>query len=127
MRAKTQAEDGTALDAAAFQALVDEYVAGYTPGVRSGGGGGGGARSLSPVEREVRNLATEKLGEILKSRGLKRTDVDFTALRDRIIEQHGDALTAQAEKIVRAREKAAPADDMFASVLDGLPGVDQAA
>jgi hypothetical protein len=106
------------------QALVDSYFDSYTPGVRSGGGGGSGARALTPVEVEVRNLATSKLKEVLKSKGLKQKDVDFTGLRDKIIENNKDALTAQAEKVVRAREKAASNDeDILASIAGGLPGV----
>lgn len=121
MRSKAE-NDGVKLSAEEFQPLIDEYVAGYTPGVRAGGGGGG-ARALTPIEVEVRNLATSKLKEVLKSKGLKQRDVEFVALRDKIIEQHKDTLTAQAEKIVRAREKAAGADDdIFASVADGLLG-----
>lgn len=124
MRAKAVGEDGNALTADAFQPLIDEYVAGYEPGVRQGGGGGG-ARALTPVEVEVRNLATAKLKEILKSRGLKQKDIEFVKVRDEIIEKHRDALTAQAEKVVKAREKAAGSgeDDIFASITDSLPGV----
>jgi hypothetical protein len=124
MRSKATAEDGTALTAEQFQPLIDEYVSKYEPGVRQGGGGGG-ARALTPVEVEVRNLATAKLKEVLKSKGLKQKDIEFVAVRDKIISDHKDALTAQAEKIVRAREKAAGTneDDIFASVADSLPGV----
>lgn len=124
MRAKATGEDGAQLDSATFQPLIDEYVSKYEPGVRQGGGGGG-ARALTPVEVEVRNLATAKLKEILKSKGLKQKDIEFVTVRDKIIEQHREALTAQAEKVVRAREKAAGAaeDDIFASVADSLPGV----
>jgi hypothetical protein len=123
MRAK--AKDGErVLSAEEFQPLVDEYIAGYQPGVRTGGGGGSGARALTPIEVEVRNLATAKLKEILKSKGLKQKDIPFTETRDKIIEQHRDALTAQAEKVVRAREKAAGDDsDILASVAESLPGV----
>lgn len=123
MRSKAANEDGTPLSADEFQAAVDEYVAAYEPGVRQGGGGGG-QRALTPVEVEVRNLATAKLKEILKGKGLKQKDINFTEVRDRIIEQHRDALTAQAEKVVRAREKAAGDDgDILASVAESLPGV----
>ena len=66
------------------QALVDAYFASYVPGVRQGGGGGG-ARALSPLEREVQNLAGDKLKDILKSKGLKQKDDDFNDLRSKII------------------------------------------
>jgi hypothetical protein len=124
MRSKAVDEGGNALTSEAFQPLVDEYVSKYEPGVRQGGGGGG-ARALTPVEVEVRNLATAKLKEILKQRGLKQKDIEFVAVRDKIIEQHRDVLTAQAEKVVKAREKAAgsESDDIFASVAESLPGV----
>lgn len=124
MRSKAVGEDGNALTSEAFQPLIDEYVSKYEPGVRQGGGGGG-ARALTPVEVEVRNLATAKLKEILKSKGLKQKDINFVEVRDKIIEQHRDALTAQAEKVVKAREKASAGaeDDIFASVADSLPGV----
>ena len=123
MRAK--AKDGDrALSTEEFQPLVDQYITSYSPGVRTGGGGGGGARALTPVEQEVRNLATSKLKEILKSKGLKQKDIPFAETRDKIIEQHREALTAQAEKVVRAREKAAGDDsDILASVAESLPGV----
>lgn len=106
------------------QALVDAYVVKYTPGVRSSGGGGG-TRALSPVEVEVRNLATAKLKEALKARGLKQSDVNFTELRDKLITQHGEALTKQAVQVVKAREKAASGDDadLLSTITDGLPGV----
>jgi hypothetical protein len=124
MRSKATGEDGAVLSTEAFQPLIDEYVAGYEPGVRQGGGGGG-ARALTPVEVEVRNLATAKLKEVLKAKGLKQKDINFVEVRDKIINDHRDALTAQAEKVVRAREKAAGSaeDDIFASITDGLPGV----
>lgn len=122
MRSKATGEDGNKLSSEALQPLIDEYVAKYQPGVRQGGGGGG-ARALTPVEVEVRNLATAKLKEILKSKGLKQRDINFTEVRDQIIEKHRDVLTAQAEKIVRAREKAAGDDsDILASVTDELLG-----
>lgn len=123
MRAK--AKDGErVLTPEEFQPLIDEYITKYSPGVRTGGGGGGGARALTPVEIEVRNLATSKLKEILKSKGLKQKDIPFAETRDKIIEQHREALTAQAEKVVRAREKAAGDDsDILASVAESLPGV----
>jgi len=123
MRAK--AKDGErVLSSEEFQPLVDDYVTKYSPGVRTGGGGGGGARALTPIEIEVRNLATAKLKEVLKARGLKQKDIPFTETRDKLIEQHRDALTAQAEKVVRAREKAAGDDaDILATVADSLPGV----
>lgn len=123
MRSKATAEDGSALAADEFQKLVDEYVAGYEPGVRQGGGGG--TRALSPVEVEARNLASAKLKEVLKQRGLKQKDIDFTTVRDKLLEQHRETLMAQAEKVVRAREKAAASneDDILASATDFLPGV----
>lgn len=122
MRSKVE-QDGRALSLEEFQALVDEYVTKYEPGVRQGGAGGG-ARALTPIEQEVRSLATSKLKEILKSKGLKQRDIPFTETRDKIIEKHKDALTAQAEKIVRAREKASQGeDDIFADVAASLPGV----
>lgn len=105
------------------QALVDSYFDTYTPGVRTGGSGSG-ARALTPVEVEVRNLATSKLKEVLKQKGLKQKDVDFTGLRDKIIENNREALTKQAEKVVKARNAAASNDeDILASIAGGLPGV----
>lgn len=124
MRAKAVGENGEPRSTDEFQPLVDEYVANYTPGVRQGGGGGGGAKALTPIEQEMRNLASAKLKEILKSKGLKQRDVPFVELRDKILDQHGDALRSQAEKVVRAREKAAGDDsDILASVTDSLPGI----
>lgn len=102
------------------QAIVDAYAAVYSPGVRQGGGGG--RTSLTPVEREVKAIATNKIAEFLKSRNQKRADVDFPALVAKLIEVHGEALTRMAEKIVAARDKATGGDDadMLASVADSL-------
>lgn len=102
------------------QALVDAYAAEYEPGVRARGEGGG-AVQLSPVDREVRDMATQKVKDFLKTKGLKQKDVEFAKLRDGLIEKHRDALYAAAEKVVRAREKAAGDDtDMLASIAADL-------
>lgn len=102
------------------QALVDAYLANYTPGVRSGGGG---APRLTPLDRKVRELATAKLQEVLAAKGKKRKDVDFNALRDSIIEAHGEALRKRAQTLLDAEAKASAgigSDDILATVADGL-------
>lgn len=101
------------------QAIVDAYAGEYEPGVRRSGGGGGKA-SLSPVEVEMRNIATAKLKEVLKSKGLRQKDVAFTELRDQLIAQNEEPLRKAAEKIVRAREKETSGDDLLASINKSL-------
>lgn len=84
------------------QVLVNDYAGKYEPGVRTGGGG---ARALSPVEKEMRAIATEKLLGLLKEQGLKKADVDFNELRDQIVEDHKETLQKQAERIIAQRSK----------------------
>lgn len=85
------------------QKLVDEYVQNYVPGVRTGGGG---AAALSPLDREIRNLATQKANDHLKAKGIKRKDIDFVAFRDGIIAKYRDALEPEAKKVLAAKQKA---------------------
>jgi hypothetical protein len=99
------------------QSIIDTYVAAYEPGVRQGGGGGAGAAKLTPLQREVRALATDILLGALKNAGKKRGDVDFNALRDQFIEQRNDELEAKAKKILKARETAQAGDaDLLAGI-----------
>lgn len=90
------------------QALVDEYVANYEPGVRRGGGE---PRIVDPVEREAMAIAREKARELVKAKGYKVTDVDLPAISKQIFEGNRDYLMAQAKKIVDARNKASKATE----------------
>jgi hypothetical protein len=128
-RSKLENEDGSKIEGDAAQQIVDAYVAAYEPGVRSGGGGGGSSAALSPLDREIRNLATEKLLDAIKAQGLKRKDVDFNGLRDSLIERHRDVLEKQASSILKAREKAvAGSEDILAGIdLGGAPEQEPAA
>jgi len=85
------------------QAIVDKYMGEYVPGVRRAGAGG--ARTLDPIEKEMKVIAQGKLDELLKSKGLTRKKVDFAALTAKLISDNEKALRASAEKIVAAREK----------------------
>lgn len=85
------------------QAIVDKYMGEYEPGVRRAGAGG--ARTLDPIEKEMKVIAQGKLDELLKSKGLTRKKVDFAALLSKLIEDNKTALRASAEKIVAARNK----------------------
>lgn len=85
------------------QALVDAYAGVYEPGVRRSGGGG--ARTLDPVEREMRVIARESLNNLLKKQGLKRNEVDYDDLLEDVLTKHEDSLRSKAEKIVAARSK----------------------
>jgi hypothetical protein len=80
----------------------------YVPGVRRAGAGG--ARTLDPVEKEMKVIAQGKLDELLKSKGLTRKKVDFAALTAKLISDNETALRASAEKIVAARNKQTAGD-----------------
>jgi len=90
------------------QAIVDKYMGEYVPGVRRAGAGG--ARTLDPVEKEMKAIAQGKLDELLKSKGLTRKKVDFAALTSKLITDNEAALRASAEKIVAARNKQTAGD-----------------
>jgi hypothetical protein len=85
------------------QAIVDKYMGEYVPGVRRAGAGG--ARTLDPVEKEMKIIASGKLDELLKSKGLTRKKVDFAALLTKLISDNEPALRSSAQKIVAARDK----------------------
>ncbi len=85
------------------QAIVDKYMGEYVPGVRRAGAGG--ARTLDPVEKEMKIIASSKLDDLLKSKGLTRKKVDFATLLGKLISDNEKALRASAEKIVAARDK----------------------
>ena len=92
------------------QAIVDAYTTAYTPGVRQGGGGGG-ARTLSPLEKEVRVLARGKADELLRSKNMKKADVKYDELVAKIIERSRDQLEKAAQKVLDAKSKAAAASE----------------
>lgn len=103
------------------QALVDKYLAEYEPGVRTGGGT---PRVTDPVEREAINLAGERVDAFLDSKGLKRKDVDFKAMRQALFDANRNALMGEAKKVVAARERASKgAEDLTADLINFLPGV----
>ena len=55
---------------AELQASLDEYIAGYEPGIRRTGGG----ESLSPIDREAKRIATDLVREHLeRTYGIGRT------------------------------------------------------
>lgn len=107
------------------QALVDAYATAYEPGVRQGGGGG--AARLTPLEREVRELARGKVREHLQAKNLKRADVDFDALVNGLIEKRRDQLEAAAQKVLKAKQTAAQAaggedEDLLEQIASQVTG-----
>lgn len=85
------------------QALVDEYVASYEPGVRRGGGGE--PRVTDPVEKEARAISREKAKEFVTSQGGKPKDYDMGSIASAIFEANRDTLMSAAKKIVDQRNK----------------------
>lgn len=85
------------------QALVDEYLASYEPGVRRGGSGE--PRVTDPVEKEARAIAREKAKELVVSQGGKPKDFDMPAIAAQIFEANREPLMAAAKKIVDNRNK----------------------
>lgn len=103
------------------QAKVDAYLAEYDFGVRTGGGG---ARVTDPVEREARNIAGQRVEAFLAEKGIKRKDVKFSEMRDKLFDKNKDALMAEAKRIVAARTKAiGGTEGLMDELLDFLPGV----
>lgn len=104
------------------QALVDSYVTSYEPGVR--GGGGGAPRITDPVEREALNIAGEQVDNFLETKGVKRKDVDFKAMRQAFFDKNRDALMKEAKRVVDARAKAiGNAESLTADLINFMPGV----
>lgn len=99
------------------QAMIDKLVAG-TLGVRVAA-----APSVDPIEAEMTRLAKAKIATVLKANGLKwakdaegvRTvtlkNGTFTMaeLVERQLTGHGEALRAEAEKVLKAKARAAKA------------------
>lgn len=103
-------------DPAAVQALVDEYMAKYQPGVRSTGEGT--PRVVDPIEREARKLAKAKAEAHVISKGQKPKDVDMKALTEAVFEKYRDQFMAGGKKVVAQLEAAKKAAGEFA--LDDL-------
>lgn len=87
------------------QAIADDYMAKYQPGVRMGGGGT--PRVTDPVEREARKIAKSKVLELVKAKNLKAKDVDVAGLTEALFEKNRDVLMKQGASVVKALEAAA--------------------
>ena len=86
------------------QSTLDEYVASYEFGVRTGGGG----RTLDPVEKEMRDIAAAKVKEAMKAAGIKLSDVPTKTLNEKVeatVQANEAALRKIAEKNVANRNK----------------------
>lgn len=99
------------------QQVLDTYVSTYVPGVRQGGGG---RAAVTPLEREVRELARQRINAALKAKGQKRSDVDFDALLTGLIEKRRDQLEAAAAKVLQAKERAANAAGDDSDLLEQI-------
>jgi hypothetical protein len=101
------AKNETEVDVAALQTDIDSYIAEYQFGVRKTGT----ARSFaSPVDREMYNLARDKVKAALQGKGIKLKDMDKEKLEDLIdgvIAKHTDVLRAKAEKLVAMKDEIA--------------------
>lgn len=100
----------TELDEAAVQAMIDEYVTTYEFGVRAGGGG----VALTPVERRVRKIASERVRAVLKEQGYTKKDIGDEAF-DEYVQKVIDAnpqITDLAESQLKAEQEAASAVDL---------------
>lgn len=92
-------------DETALQTLVNDYVAGYEFGVRSGGG-----RTMDPVVKEARNIGKEKIKAALAAKGVAAKDITAEQMRsllDKYWDTHGEQWMADAKAVVKARQKAA--------------------
>jgi len=109
------AEENVAYTLEEAQALVDQYMQTYEPGVRTASGE---PRVTDPVEREARKIARAKAVELVKQHGMKAKDVDLTPIVDQIFDLNKDVLMKEAKKIVAAQEAAKKQSDAIS--LDGI-------
>lgn len=96
--------NGAELDEAALQSELNDYIESYEFGIRTGGG-----RVTDPVESEALKIATSKVHEAMKKKGIKRKDVSADNVRElarQVLDDHPDLLD-QARVIVEARNAAA--------------------
>lgn len=120
---KAITELGENPDVAKAQALLDEYMTKYQPGVRSSGSGE--ARVTDPVEREARKLARAKAEAHVISKGLKPRDVDMKDLTEKVFDKYRDQFMAGGKKVVAQLEAAKKAAGEFS--LDDLEIADKPA
>ncbi len=90
----------------AAQALVDEYVKSYVPGVRKSSTGGG-SRVTDPVERRARKIASERARELVISHGKKPKDVDMKAIAAAVFDKNVEKLMAIAKRQLEDEAKRA--------------------
>lgn len=103
-RVEKAAANGGA-DPAALQPELDEYLASYEFGVRTGGGGG--RAPVDPVEKEALRLAEEAVRKSIAKKGLKAKDVGnekIKALAAEAITTHPQ-FRQEAERRVKAAAK----------------------
>lgn len=102
----TKAEDGTETFTPGTQEAYDAYAAEYEFNVRSGGGG---EAKLSPVEREARRIARDKLDTALKASGKKidKKTEEGKAHYERLLGELAkrDAIVREAETRVKRMDK----------------------
>jgi hypothetical protein len=98
---KTDKEGKVTAGTPITQEMVDAYAAGYEFGVRAAGGGS--ESRLSPVEREARRIAREKVEAKLREKGAKVSKENKDALIAQLAER--PEIVKMAERRVREADK----------------------
>lgn len=92
-----------AVDVKGVQKIVDDFVADYDFGQRTGGGG-------DPVEREAMEIARGAVRNAIRKKGASVSDYSAKAITEQAkkvlqSEKHGPAIRKKAEQIVQSRQE----------------------
>jgi hypothetical protein len=113
-KVKDRKVDGQELDEdvlAELQTQLDDYADKYEFGARTGGGG-----VRDPIMSEAMNISRGKVLEHLRSKGIKRKDVDAKK-----VTEYAKALVAKNPKIMElARARVAETQAAAAAELDSI-------
>lgn len=101
-------EDGT-INLEALQEALNTYVAEYEFGMRRTGGGGG--PRLEPRERIARDLAKDRVKELIRSKGKKVSDFPAEKLNElaAALVAKDSWFYSEADRRIKAQQKAASA------------------
>lgn len=105
-----EAKEANTFDAQVFQAQLDDYMAEYEFGVRTGGGG----RTSDPVQAEAMALARDAVRRAIVKKGHKLADVKASTVTElaRGVLAKGDAVADQILATARARVEASKGLDI---------------
>jgi hypothetical protein len=120
-----EAVDAGTFDADVFQGQLDDYMADYEFGVRTGGGG----RTSDPVQAEAMNIARDAVRRAIVAKGHKLADVKASTISElaKGVLARGDATANDILATARARVEATKAIDIDLGGADLSPAEPEAA